>query len=50
MKIDQVIDHAAEMQQQLDQLTYEILLADVMIVALAAIVASLAYQLWKASR
>ncbi len=47
--LDQIVDHAAEMQQRVDQLGLEILILTVALAALAAGCMIMGWQLWHQS-
>jgi hypothetical protein len=48
--LEQIIDHAAELQARVDQLEHEMLSGYVMVLALAFLVGFLTFQVWKAGR
>lgn len=46
-QIDQVIDHAAEMQSQIDQIWRELLVGYLTLLALCFIVGFMAFHVWQ---
>lgn len=48
--LDQIIDHAAELQSRVDQLEHEMITGYLCVLALAFVVGFLTYQVWKAER